>query len=209
MEVPNDLLRSLHFERLRRAKPEEATDEEKPAKAETARAWRISLQEVVCCQHGPNARCLQCSGRAIPDVPESAYVSFHEAYAEVPHFLRPSDQEVRALKAGHAGKGPCPARCPSAVSLPERSTSPPLRPWCKTWAQVLDSWTWAVGRGALWWPGRCLGRRAMPPASRSVSCCTFRPQRWQSDCRPVCRGAFSSIAAISSSTTWQTLTSSW
>ncbi|CAE7392704.1 MOK, partial [Symbiodinium necroappetens] len=58
---------------------------------------RFSCQEVVFCSHPAHARCLQCAGRTCPEVPQTAYVLFHNAYSAVAHFKAPSKAEASAL----------------------------------------------------------------------------------------------------------------
>ena len=53
--------------------------------------------EQVLCNHGDRARCLQCSGRKVVELPMNAFASFSRAFSAVPHFTRPSASELASL----------------------------------------------------------------------------------------------------------------
>eukprot|EP00435_Cladocopium_sp_Y103_P038858 s1099_g10.t1 len=65
--------------------------------ASTVAQMNFSVQEVVWCPHGAHARCVQCTGRHVPQTPLTSYVEFCKAYSAIPYFERPSAEEAAQL----------------------------------------------------------------------------------------------------------------
>mmetsp|Transcript_228 Transcript_228/g.524 ORF Transcript_228/g.524 Transcript_228/m.524 type:complete len:264 (-) Transcript_228:13-804(-) len=91
------LLHSLHLERLRRRQTTPA-NEEAPKASDLSPKKSLPLHEVVACSHPSQARCLRCVGRSCPQVSQSAYVTFHDAYSACPHFISPTAGEASACQ---------------------------------------------------------------------------------------------------------------
>lgn len=105
----NDFLKSLHAERRQRGPPP-ASPPLPPAShggyhhtsagnQTSVEVWEgmtnFTLSDVVVCRHGPQGRCLQCSGREPVNIPAATYATYCRAFHDIGHFTHPLAEEAR------------------------------------------------------------------------------------------------------------------